>query len=391
MGDAMASFSDASTDVFELLCKMLRFDTTNPPGNEKPLAEMLASYMKDRGIEATVSDLGDNRANVTGCIKGSGERKALMLNGHLDVVPTGLTPWDTPPFDPVQVGDKLFGRGASDMKGGLAAMIVAAAIVKASNKPLKGDLIITGSADEEAGSLGARAYREQEGLDDIGAIIVGEPSSCCINISEKGALWIEVITIGKTAHGAFADQGINAVVGMHLFIGEILQYKFEYTANELLGHPSLNISIIQGGVKANVVPDRCSLTLDIRTVPGMPHSKIVDDINAICEKVKAKMPGLEMSVNPFNDRPAVETPKDHPFIKMAQSVIADKFGGDTAVKGVNFYTDAAIFLPGTDIPAILYGPGDASMAHQPNECVSVPQLSEAVTFYVTMIERYLVE
>ncbi len=380
-------------DVVDLLCKILRFDTTNPPGNEKPLAEMLGALMTERGFETEVTDLGNNRANVTARLKGSGERKSLILNGHLDVVPPGQVAWMNDPFDPLQKDGNIYARGASDMKAGLAAMIIAAFAVKASGKQLKGDLIIACSADEESGSLGARDFRSKGGLEGVGAIIVGEPSSCNINIAEKGALWIEVTTLGKTAHGAFPEQGINAIVGMNAILSAVLDYKQKlvYTPNKLLGHPSMSISTIQGGVKTNVVPDRCVLTLDIRTVPGMSHSEIVKDIQAICEKVKAAQPGLDATVTPINDRPAVETPAEHPFIKLAQSVVKDQTGRDADVHGVNFYTDAAIFLPGTDIPAILYGPGDASMAHQPNECVPVAALEEAARFYVTMIERYLAD
>lgn len=378
-------------DVVDLLCKMLRFDTTNPPGNEKPLAEMLAALLAEHGFETEVTDLGNNRGNVTARLKGSGERKSLILNGHLDVVPPGQVAWDHPPFDPVQKDGKIYARGTSDMKAGLASMIIAAIAVKKSGRQLKGDLIITGSADEESGSLGARDFRDKGGLEGVGAIIVGEPSSCNINIAEKGALWIEIATLGKTAHGAFPEQGVNAIVGMNAVLSEVLKYKLVYTPNKLLGHPTLSVSMIQGGVKANVVPDRCVLTVDIRTVPGMSHSEIVKDLQAVCDKVKAAHPGLGATVTAINDRPAVETPAEHPFIKLAQSVVKNQTGRDADVHGVSFYTDAAIFLPGTDIPAILYGPGDASMAHQPNECVPVAGLQEATSFYAEMIERYLAD
>lgn len=383
-----ATYQDA---VVDLLMQLMRYDTTNPPGNEKPLAEMLAAYLAGQGFATEVTDLGGNRANVTARLRGSGERKALLFNGHLDVVPTGQVPWKFPPFEPHIEDGKLYGRGSSDMKSGLAAMIVAALAVKESGRPLKGDLIITGSADEESSSAGAVQFLESGGLEGVGAIIVGEPSSCELNISEKGALWIEVITLGKTAHGAFPQNGVNAIMGMNAILDELGKYRFKYTENTLLSAPSMNISTIQGGVKTNVVPDRCVLTLDIRTVPGMKHEDIINDIKVICEKAKGLVPGLETEVHPINDRPAVETAADHPFVRMGQEVIKDLFGRDAAVYGVNFYTDAAVFLPGTDLPALLYGPGDASMAHQPNEFVPVEKLGEAARFYAAMIERYLID
>lgn len=377
--------------VTELLCDMLRFDTTNPPGNEKPLAEMLAALLRSRGFSCVVDDFGDNRGNVTARLSGSGERHALLLNGHLDVVPVGQAAWRHSPFSPAVKNGRVYGRGAADMKGGLAAMIVAAMAVQAAGLPLKGDLVIAGSADEESGSLGARHFAANGGLDGVGAVIVGEPSACGVNVAEKGALWLEITATGKTAHGAFPAEGVNAVAGMNAVVSSLLQLRLRHRANELLGGPSVNVATIRGGVKTNVVPDSCVLTVDIRTVPGMSHDSIVSDVAALCKDVAATVPGLEFSVKAVNDRPPVETFVDHPFVKMAQAVIREKFSRDAEPKGVAFYTDAAIFLPKTNLPAILYGPGDPAMAHQPDEFVPVDALVEAAHFYAGMIERYLVD
>lgn len=376
--------------VTELLAAMVRLDTTNPPGNEKPLAEMLAGDLAACGFSCTVDDLGGNRGNFTARLAGTGERKALLFNGHLDVVPVGELPWETKPFDPVIKDGRLYGRGTSDMKGGLAAMIVAAKAVAAMGLPLQGDLILTGSADEESGSLGARHFKAGGGLEGVGAIIVGEPSNCGIFVSEKGALWVEITTTGKTAHGAFPDKGINAIAGMNAILSSLMRYSLAHKTNELLGHPSMNIATIQGGVKTNVVPDSCVLTVDIRTVPGMEHAAVIRDIQAMCKRTEVTMPGLGTSVRVINDRAPVETKADDPFVRMAQKVIREQRGYDAVPGGVSFYTDAAIFLPETDLPAILYGPGDPTLAHQPNEFVPVEALTEAAHFYAGMIEAYLI-
>ena len=377
--------------VLDLLIPMLRFDTTNPPGNEKPLAAMLAGFLQEHGVTGEVVETGDNRANVIARLKGSGERKALLLNGHLDVVPTGETPWKTPPFEPRVENGKLYARGAADMKSGFAAMIVAALAVRDSGKTLKGDLILCGTADEEVGNSGAQHFKDSGGLEGVGAIIVGEPSSCRLNIAEKGALWLEVSTTGRTAHGAFPDQGVNAVMGMHCLMAGLDKYRFAYTENPLLAPPTMTVTTIQGGVTTNVVPDRCVLTLDIRTVPGMEHADIIKDINRICEQTTAGMPGLGAAVRVLHNCQAVETPADHPFVRMGQAAVKELTGQEAEVYGVSFFTDVVVFLPGTDLPAILYGPGDAAMAHQPDECVPLEKLEEAARFYAAMIERYLID
>ena len=376
-------------EAVELLSKMVQMKTVNQPGDELPLAAMIADYMRSFGMEAEVVDLGNNRGNVIGRIRGTGERPALLFNGHLDTVPPGDVQWQHSPYSGVVKDGFIYGRGSADMKGGLAAMLAAAKAIKQAGLELKGDFIYTATADEEIDSIGAWHLLNSGGLTGVGAMIIGEPSSCGINIAEKGTCWLSFTTYGKTAHGAFPDRGVNAVTHMNALINELLRYKFQYTVNPTLGHPTMNIATIQGGVKTNVVPDKCTLTVDIRTVPGMSHSSIVADFEAIMAKLKDQIPGFNATVSVLNDRPAVETAPDHPFVTMSQAVILEEFNKTVEAKGVNFYTDASVFLPSTNLPAIFYGPGDADMAHQPNEHISISSFAESIQFYAAMIERYL--
>ena len=377
-------------ESLQLLSRMIQINTVNEPGNELPLAVMIADHMRSFGMEVEVIDLGNNRGNVIGRIRGTGERDALMFNGHLDTVPPGDVEWLYSPYSGLVKEGKVYGRGAADMKGGLAAMLTAAEAIKKSGVTLKGDLIFAMTAGEEVDSVGAIHLLNNGGLKGVGAIVVGEPSSCGINIAEKGTCWLSITTYGKTAHGAFPKQGINAITNMNVLINKLSAYQFRYVENHTLGHPTMNIATIKGGVKTNVVPDKCTLTVDIRTVPGMSHGQIVEDFENLIAELENQIAGFKATVSVLNNRPAVETVADHPFVTMSQAVIQDEFNKRVEPKGVNFYTDAAIFLPSTNLPAILYGPGDAEMAHQPNESVSVDRMAEAITFYAAIIERYLV-
>lgn len=377
-------------ETIELLQQMVGFKTVNEPGDELPLAKFIKEKLDEIGIEAVVDDLGNNRGNVIGILKGSGEKETLLFNGHLDTVPPGDIEWDHSPYSGAVVDGKIYGRGTADMKGGLAAMLMALKAVKNARWKLKGDFVYTGTAGEEIDSIGAVKFVKDGGLDGVGAIIIGEPSSNGINIAEKGAFWVEISTYGKTAHGAFPENGINAVVHMNALLSELISYKFKYTENETLGHPTMNISTIKGGVKTNVVPDKCSITIDMRTVPGMVHKEIVKDFEKIIEKLAGEIKGFKADVKILNDRAAVETKSDHPFVKLAEETVKEEFNKDVKGQGVNFYTDASIFLPAKQIPCIFYGPGDAGMAHQPNENITIESLMEAVHFYIAMIEKYLV-
>lgn len=376
-------------DAVELLRQMIRFKTVNAPGDEKPLAVFLAGTLESFA-SAEVVDLGGNRANVVGTIPGRGRRPALLLNGHLDTVPPGDVEWAHGPYSADVVDGKIYGRGSADMKAGIAGMIMAARAIKAAGLELEGDLIFAGTAGEEVDSVGAFDFLNKGGLRDVGAIIIGEPSSCGINIAEKGALWLELTTFGKTAHGAFPNRGINAIVHMNALITRLLKYEYRYEENPLLGHPTMNLATIQGGVKTNVVPDKCSVTLDLRTVPGMDHQELIANIEGIVQELRTQLPDFRASISVTNNRSPVETLADHPFVVMAREAAAEEFGKELQPQGVNFYTDAAVFVPATRLPAIFYGPGDADMAHQPDEHVSIDSLMEATRFYAAMIERYLV-
>lgn len=374
----------------KMLQKMISFNTVNEPGNELPLAQYIKEELEKIGVENTLDDLGKNRANIIGRIKGTGERDALLFNGHLDTVPPGDIEWDHGPFSGKVVDNKIYGRGTADMKGGLVAALMALKAVKKAGWKLKGDFIYTGTAGEETDSIGAVKFVEDGGLEGVGAIIIGEPSSNGINIAEKGAFWVEITTYGKTAHGAFPEKGVNAVVNMNLLLSELINYKFKYEENETLGHPTMNISTINGGVKTNVVPDKCSITIDMRTVPGIDHKDIIEDFKAIINKLSSQIDGFKADIKILNDRPAVETKGDNPFVKLAEDVVKEEFNRDVKGQGVNFYTDASVFLPAKQIPCIFVGPGDSHMAHQPNEFITIDSLMESIQFYIAMIERYLV-
>lgn len=372
-----------------LLLKILAINTANPPGNEKDLALVLERFLADQGFETCLDDLGNNRANLTARLRGTGQCKALFLNGHLDVVPPGDLEWNSDPFLPLQTGERIFARGACDMKAGVSAIIHAAMAIKQAGLPLRGDLILSFTADEETGGTGSMDYLERHGFEDVGAILIAEPTSGGIKTACKGLFWVEIVVSGQTAHGSRPELGVNAIVGMSRLINKLLNYDFKVEPHPILGLPSLNIAMIDGGVKVNVVPDRCRLMLDIRTLPGMSHALLVKDFEALCGEVRQTMPGLQTEIKIASDYPPLETDPTHPLVQMARSVIQEEFQRDEVPSGFTGCSDMVIFVPPTGLPNLFFGPGDLEMAHQPNEYVDIPQLVEATAFYAAMIERYL--
>lgn len=387
MVDKILKFVDKDEAV-KLLQEMVRINTVNEPGNEMDLAKYLKKVFDKENIESKIYDLGDNRANIVAKIHGLEDKKSLLLNGHIDTVAPGDVEWKHDPFSGAVDENKIYGRGTADMKGGLAAFIVAMKAIIDSKTELKGDLIFSAVAGEEIDSIGAKKFVADGGLDNVGGIIIGEPSGGDINIAEKGAYWLKITTYGQTAHGSFPEKGINAIKSMNKLISELLEYEPEYDVNPILGDWTMNIGTIKGGLNTNVVPDKVSITIDMRTVPGQDHSSIYKDIENIFDKIKENDENFKANIEILNDRPAVETKADDPFVKQAQKVAKERFNRQLEPQGVNFYTDASIFLPAKDLPCIFYGPGESDMAHQPNEHITIESYMEAIEFYIAMILEY---
>jgi succinyl-diaminopimelate desuccinylase len=376
-------------EMVQLLTASLKINTTNPPGAELPLAELWGKKMEELGLEVRLQPVAENRANVIGVLKGKGKKPSLLYNGHLDTVPPGAVEWDYGPFSGEIVGDRVYGRGAADMKSGVVAMIMAAGALKAAGIELQGDLIIAATAGEETDSIGARAFAQEEEMKNVGAILIGEPSHNEMFVAEKGALWFKIRTRGKTAHGSMPHLGRNAILHMNRIISQLAQYEFKYEEHPLLGAPTMNIGTIAGGVTTNVVPDQCELTIDMRTVPGQKHGEIEADLEKMIAKLRQELPVLEVGLAVINDRPAVDTASDHEFVQLGLKVAEAVQGKQLVPGGVNYYTDAAVFVPDTDLPMFILGPGKAELAHQPNEYVEISKLVEAAQYYAAFAGEYL--
>ena len=278
--------------VQDLTCEMVRMQTTNPPGDELPLAEMLRNRISGLDIEARLLALGENRANLICRISGSGERPSMVLCGHLDTVLLGNEPWEHPPLSGIKADGRIFGRGSSDMKGGVAAMVAALVAIRRSGLRLRGDLVLALTAGEEVDCLGARSMVEGRLLEGAGCLVIAEPTDMDVYIAQKGALWLEAITYGKAAHGSLPHQGTNAILPMADFVQKAVNALGPSVRHSHLGQPSINIGTIQGGSGTNIVPDCCKLTIDLRTLPGQDHQHLYVMLRDLLEE-SAKAAGAK--------------------------------------------------------------------------------------------------
>jgi succinyl-diaminopimelate desuccinylase len=253
-------------EVTNMLARLVRIDTSNPPGEERPAAEFLADVCAQAGLQVTLDAFAPQRANVLARYPGRGSRPALLFSGHLDTVPAGPD-WGDAAHSAAVCDGVLHGRGSVDMKGGVTALVAACIAASRARLELSGDLLFAGTAGEEVDAAGARRLLTQR-MPPVGEIVVAEPTRLDIAPAHKGALWLEILSRGVAAHGAMPEQGRNAILTMHRIIQAFGKYRTGMTPHPLLGPPTMNIGTISGGVKPNIVPDRCILTLDIRTLPG---------------------------------------------------------------------------------------------------------------------------
>ncbi|HEX2670557.1 MAG TPA: M20 family metallopeptidase [Polyangiaceae bacterium] len=265
-------------DAVQLTRRILEFNTINPPGAEEACAQYLGDLLQSAGFDVEYSSFAPSRTSLIARIGRAGDKPPLGFTGHMDTVPLGAASWKTDAFGASLEGSKLYGRGSSDMKSGIAAFVVAALQVVEQLKSGPGvTMVIT--ADEETGCQGAlHLIRQPELLGRVGALLIGEPTANYPLLGHKGALWFDVITRGVTAHGSMPERGVNAVYLAAEAILKLRDYRFSQPAHPLMGLPTLNVGTVRGGLNVNSVPDEAVIGVDVRSVPGQDHRALLEQI-----------------------------------------------------------------------------------------------------------------
>jgi len=375
----------------ELLKKLIQAETTAKKG-ELAAAEIISDKLGRSGIDCRIDSWDHNRANLIAQIASAGRKGGLLFVCHLDVVAAGGEGWSHPPFAGVESGGKIYGRGSMDMKGGIAAAVTAIREIVDSKTKLKGDIIFAALAGEETDSCGATRFvgnlppaflRKQEGGPKIAGVVVPEPTAFDVVTAHRGILWLEVKTAGRAAHSSTPELGVNAITSMKTLLGELDNYKIRFQPHKRLGNCSMSINTITGGKEINVVPDGCSISVDIRTLPGQNHREIISDFEKTFTKLKQKNPQFEASVSIVREVGALETDPNCDFVKDFCSVV-----GASETKAVGFTTDGPHFaLLGA--PIVIFGPGKTQLAHKPDEYIDIADVEKAVEYYKKTILKFL--
>ena len=368
-------------DAIALTQKLLGFNTINPPGAEQACAAYLGSLLQDAGFHVDYAAFAPTRTSLVARIGGATDKPPLAFTGHLDTVPLGGQRWKHDAFGASLEGGRLYGRGASDMKSGVAAFVVAALALAERLRQSPGVTLVL-TADEECGCGGAAFLaRRTNLLGKVGALVVGEPTGNYPLVGHKGALWLEARTSGVTAHGSMPERGDNAVYKATDAVGILRGFDFGCAAHPLMGAPTLNVGTLHGGININSVPDRATIGIDIRTVPGQAH----DDVRQRLQRAL----GEAVEIAPIVDVEAIYTDPADPWVQRVFGVTAAHLGERPGPRTATYFTDAAVLNSVyRDVPVCVLGPGEPQLAHQTDEHCLVDRVLQSVAIYSELIRDW---
>jgi succinyl-diaminopimelate desuccinylase len=357
-------------------------------GNEKAVSLHLGKRLKEMGFEVQWAEGEKDRPNVVGVLRGSTGKPKLQFSGHLDTVgPGDLKKWTTDPYGGEVIGNKIYGRGVMDSKGGGTASVVVAleALIKAGVK-LKGDISIVGTVDEEVGGRLGMHYLVQNKIIDPDICVYCVHSDMEIKSYFKGLTQYKLIVKGQTAHGSTPEEGVNAINGTLRILRE-LEKGLPFKKHPVLGNHTVNFGWIRGGERYNIVCDYCEAGIDMRLIPGQTWQKAVEYMEGVISNLKKKHPELDARIEVIQDHGPVEVKEDDLALKIVGEAAKEVRGEYPKIGGTIAAGDLAPIFKKGGIPAVGYGPGDLKRgnAHKENEFLEIDQLIDASKVYATIM------
>ncbi len=386
------------SNAIDLLRNLINIPSSDPPGDTRTIADFLAKALRAKGIRADLFSSDPTRVSVVGRLKGKGGGKSILFLGHLDTVPIGDSEqWSINPLGGECHKGKIYGRGSSDCKGGVAAMILAAEALLKASVPLRGDIILAMAAGEETLSEMGTAFLLNKGVITADAAIVTEPTTLPaelpvnphlqIFIASRGMIIFEITTEGKAVHAKIAHQGVNAIAKMSEIILALQNLKLDHIRHPFCGTPSLNIGLIDGGTSSQIVPDRCRIILNRNTVPGEDLSSAVDQVTATLDDLMAKDNFLKAKARILTREDPVEVSPTEPIVTILNEAIESALGRKAGIGGM-IGTNDSRFLIRQGIPSVICGPGITTQSHGIDEYVEVESVRNAAKIYALAAARY---
>ena len=376
-------------EVLRFARRLITTPSENPGGTEDAVAAVAVEILEDLGGSPEIVRGEEGRPSVVARF-GRGDRPALAWNGHLDVVPAGdASAWRHPPFGAEVVDGTLVGRGAADMKGAIASALAAVSAIRRSGVELAGRLDLHLVADEELAGLHGTKVLNERGYLDQDAAIVGEATDLNIALAQRGGAWITATAHGKAAHGSTPQLGVSAITSMARFLLRIEEVLPDIE-HPLVGRPTVNAAMIQGGSAPNVVADRCVVEIDRRIIPGETEPEEVlgpfDRLGGAIHSEHSEV-DLSFAIGLWTD--AAEVTGDPAIADLCRAAVREETGRAPLDTGFTGITDARFYLNDRSISTIILGPGSLGVAHTANESVEIAQLVAAARVYARVFTRFL--
>lgn len=373
--------------VIGLTTELVRLNSENPVNDEREVIKYITTRLAEWQIEYKLQEVLPNRQNVIATLKGRGDKPPIFYVAHMDTVPVGEG-WTKNSLEASIENGKLYGRGAADMKGGLAAALYAIKKLKEENIVPPGDLVVVATVDEEGpGMLGAAKLIEEKYVPLDALVIAPEPSNLEIVRVHKGVIWYELIAHGKMAHGGNADRGVDA---NHAIAEAIVELKTAVSAlpfeHELVGKAMVSIGKMNGGEKTNVVPAYSRAEVDLRVVPPFTVADANRMVNKAVSRAVERVNGASIEINNLGlQRGPVETPADSAVVRALKKSYRDLSGEEAKVAGFKAYTDAGLISLQMDHKnSVVFGPGNLQQAHSVDEWIDVDQLVLCAEIFVKL-------
>ncbi|MBC8023332.1 MAG: M20 family metallopeptidase [Burkholderiales bacterium] len=348
---------------------------------ERACARHLGAILEEAGFSVAYHEYAEARTSLIARI-GAGAKPPICFTGHIDTVPLGATAWKHDAFAGETDADRVYGRGSTDMKSGIAAFIAAAVELAPRLAGTPGVMLVV-TAGEEIGCEGAKFLADHKLLEPAGAMVIAEPTANYPYIGHKGLAWFEVETHGVTAHGSMPEVGDNAIVKMARVIGDLERFRFPVESHAVMGNPTMNVGTIRGGLNTNSVPDEARITIDTRTVPGIDHVHL-------CKSLAALVAPRGATVRKIVDTPPLYTEPQDEWVQRVFDSCAPFLGERPAPRTITFSTDGADLKRGFGgaIPAVVLGPGEPKLAHQTDEWCSMTRIDQSVDLFRNLIRDW---
>lgn len=377
-------------ELVDLTTQLVQTSTENPPGNEKAAAQFLKPLLSKMGFKIKTVLSPKGRWNLIAEKRWGKGGRTLIFNGHLDVVPAGdPSQWKYPPFQGKIYRGRIYGRGASDMKSGIASFLHALSMIDRSKiHPQQGAIILHLVSDEESHGHHGMGFLTQRGGIHGDAALVGEPTDLHPVIAHKGALWLRISTFGKSAHSAKPHLGVNAIEKMMKLIDRLNSMPLE-KEHSLLGRPTLSIGTIQGGTKINVIPDRCEIELDRRMLPGEKKEQVLGEMKKFLHLIQSQDSLFQYRMEEIDFAEPSEVNPEEEIVNMGVEAIQEVMGKKPPMRAFSGFTDSRFYINQCHIPTLIFGPGDTNQIHTIDESVEVEALVRAAHIDALIIMNYL--